>query len=530
MQKYLYDVFISYHHKDQAWIESELLPRLESAGLRVCIASRDFSPGKPKVVNMQDAVRSSCFTLLVVTPSWIEDDWGQYQSILSVTQDPGGGSGRTIPIILKQCDIPAFLSILTSVDFTRPEHREEAWHSLFTALGVKSPEPIPTAEQKAAGGGDALPPREYFRSYALSNDLTARRIVQEMCSELPPSYYDFIRQYLLPSGTNLAEDPFASKCLSGNTHIVSRGDLEQQFQQAISSKNDILVRGRIGSGKSTLINRGPALIGENSLAVSWMITSDEVAPDEIRFHLTPQMLARRIFLSYWEALWAPPSPGCPTSQISPNWSLLDMLKWFHVRYTLDDSRIPPGLKLEDWKSDPRHQIEFLPDTLKTLLRVVSSSMDTPAGATEDNTRERKRRELRKMMDDRLSSNELRTICFDCDFNLRETPLASIDVIGYCEKHEPEAELNLLQWLYENRSDQKWPNPWGVMPEPGDMQEISFEQIWIFVDGTDRLALSTQVRFIKEARAISKAYAPNLHFVIAVSHHVQAQMMGEGHSA
>ena len=29
-----YDVFISYSHKDQAWVDSQLMPRLEGAGLK----------------------------------------------------------------------------------------------------------------------------------------------------------------------------------------------------------------------------------------------------------------------------------------------------------------------------------------------------------------------------------------------------------------------------------------------------------------------------------------------------------------
>ena len=36
-QEYRYDVFISYSHADKAWVHGELLPRLEEAGLKVCI-------------------------------------------------------------------------------------------------------------------------------------------------------------------------------------------------------------------------------------------------------------------------------------------------------------------------------------------------------------------------------------------------------------------------------------------------------------------------------------------------------------
>ena len=44
-QEYRYDVFISYSHVDKAWVNGELLPRLEEAGLKVCIDQRDFRPG-----------------------------------------------------------------------------------------------------------------------------------------------------------------------------------------------------------------------------------------------------------------------------------------------------------------------------------------------------------------------------------------------------------------------------------------------------------------------------------------------------
>jgi hypothetical protein len=45
-----YDVFISYSHADRAWVWNELLPRLERAGLRVCIDDRNFEIGRHKLV------------------------------------------------------------------------------------------------------------------------------------------------------------------------------------------------------------------------------------------------------------------------------------------------------------------------------------------------------------------------------------------------------------------------------------------------------------------------------------------------
>jgi hypothetical protein len=42
----IYDVFVSYSHDDEEWVENTLLERLEAAGLRVCIDFRDFAPGR----------------------------------------------------------------------------------------------------------------------------------------------------------------------------------------------------------------------------------------------------------------------------------------------------------------------------------------------------------------------------------------------------------------------------------------------------------------------------------------------------
>ena len=50
-----FDVFISYSSRDRKWVKTWLLPRLEKAGLRVCIDYRDFKFGVPSLKNIDSA-------------------------------------------------------------------------------------------------------------------------------------------------------------------------------------------------------------------------------------------------------------------------------------------------------------------------------------------------------------------------------------------------------------------------------------------------------------------------------------------
>lgn len=118
MSSFTFDVFISYSHHDADWVRSWLLPRLESAGLRVCIDFRDFNVGASSIVNMENAVKNSRKTILVMTPNWTQSEWTDFESLLTQTRDPSGRKRRLVPIMLKACDLPDRLAILTYADFT----------------------------------------------------------------------------------------------------------------------------------------------------------------------------------------------------------------------------------------------------------------------------------------------------------------------------------------------------------------------------------------------------------------------------
>ena len=133
-EKFLYDVFISYSHSDEDWTHNVLLPTLEEQDLKVCIDYRDFIAGKAAIINMQDAADASRFTVLVMTPRWVESEWTLYESILSRTEDPSGLQRRTIPLLLEKCRPPKFISMLTWVDFTNKEREPIAWQHLFKSL------------------------------------------------------------------------------------------------------------------------------------------------------------------------------------------------------------------------------------------------------------------------------------------------------------------------------------------------------------------------------------------------------------
>jgi hypothetical protein len=120
-----FDVFISYSHSDKEWVQGWLLPELERARLRVCIDSRDFDLGAPSVINMERAVDRSRHTLLVLTPAWMASEWTMFESLLVQTSDPAGRRQRIIPLLLKPCEPPARIAMLTYADFC-----DDAKHAL----------------------------------------------------------------------------------------------------------------------------------------------------------------------------------------------------------------------------------------------------------------------------------------------------------------------------------------------------------------------------------------------------------------
>lgn len=135
--QFKYDAFISYSHFDGEWVKGWLLPRLEKANLHICIDSRDFVPGMASIVNMENAVEDSKKTLIVLSPQWVNSEWANFESLLIQTDDPAGRKARMIPLMLKPCEPPKRIKMLTHLDFTNPTEYEVQLARLLASIKGK---------------------------------------------------------------------------------------------------------------------------------------------------------------------------------------------------------------------------------------------------------------------------------------------------------------------------------------------------------------------------------------------------------
>lgn len=136
-----WDIFISYSHGDKKWVRDWLLPRLENANLKACIDYRDFEIGVPALVNMERAAKQSRHTLFVMSPKWTLSEWTDFESLLVQTRDPAGRRKRMLPLMLKACDLPDRLGILTWADFRKPANRDGELARLLKQIDKTKPAP-----------------------------------------------------------------------------------------------------------------------------------------------------------------------------------------------------------------------------------------------------------------------------------------------------------------------------------------------------------------------------------------------------
>ena len=169
----LYDVFISYSHKDSAWVRATLLPHLEDAGLRVCIDFRDFEVGAPSLVNMENAVDRSRKTLLVLTPNWVASEWTEFEALLIQTKDPAGRGRRILPLMVQPCNLPDRLQVFTYLDLTDPTQFDFQMQRLVAAIR-SAPQP-PASVELAPAQRPVAPVRPVARGFSHERGLAALR-------------------------------------------------------------------------------------------------------------------------------------------------------------------------------------------------------------------------------------------------------------------------------------------------------------------------------------------------------------------
>ena len=137
---YPYDLFVAHAGADRAWVAGYLLPALGLPAARTQTRS-DFRLGAPLVAEFERAVTSSRYTLLVITPAYLADEWGTFGDQLAAYAAVADQRDRLIPLLLAPCTLPLHIESRVSLDCTDPDTRADEIARLRQLLDQPEPPP-----------------------------------------------------------------------------------------------------------------------------------------------------------------------------------------------------------------------------------------------------------------------------------------------------------------------------------------------------------------------------------------------------
>lgn len=107
----------------------------EPYNYRCCLADRDFDDKISHLQNVLCSVMLSQRVIVVLTPDFVNDSWGEYEDALAHLTSLSQRRQRIVPIVLEQCPlIPESLRSMQALDARDGTFWETLFSSLFPGL------------------------------------------------------------------------------------------------------------------------------------------------------------------------------------------------------------------------------------------------------------------------------------------------------------------------------------------------------------------------------------------------------------
>lgn len=135
-------IFISYSRKDTDFVR-KLAGDLETSGYDVWWDITDLQGGDDWVRTIPDAIASSQYFVVVLTPHSVESEWVRKEYTQALTLHK-----KIIPILLTPCNIPFALNTINFVNFAVGEYADN-FKRLLSPLGYTGKPPVVTPYKKA---------------------------------------------------------------------------------------------------------------------------------------------------------------------------------------------------------------------------------------------------------------------------------------------------------------------------------------------------------------------------------------------
>ena len=200
------DFFISYTETNEAWAEW-IAWTLEEAKYSTVLQAWDFYAGSNFVVNMQRALQEAKRVIAVLSPNYIQSEFGGAEWAVAFAEDPLALKSKLVPVLVEPCqELPGLLRPIVRIDIVGLDE-VTARQVLLAGLTSQRKKP-PTA-----------PP---FPTKPLPQTVTHHPVFPAVVSTRPPSSAPFIPP-LRPKMTDLNVQKFIRESFEEIQDYFRRG-------------------------------------------------------------------------------------------------------------------------------------------------------------------------------------------------------------------------------------------------------------------------------------------------------------------